>query len=41
MPTYAEYLRHAMQRGFQPLAMCTFIALVKAGFNPITGTFQD
>ena len=41
MPTYAQYLKHAMQRKFQPLGLYAFNALVKAGFNPITGTFQD
>lgn len=40
MPTYNEYLSYAKSVGFQPLSESAFIALIVAGFNPITKTWQ-
>jgi len=39
--TYADYVAHAKSRGFQPLSERAFTALRKAGFNPITNTWEN
>ena len=39
--TYDDYLAYAAQRGFQPLSERAFNALRKAGFNPITNTWEN
>lgn len=38
--TYANYLAYAQSKGFQPVKLTTFNALVLAGFNPITNTWR-
>jgi hypothetical protein len=38
--TYANYVAYAKSKGFQPVQLSTFNALVLAGFNPITNTWR-
>lgn len=40
MPTYRDYLIYASTKGFQPLSVDAFNALLRAKFNPITNTFR-
>lgn len=40
MPTYRDYLIYASTKGFQPLSLNAFNALVKAKFNPINKTWS-
>ncbi len=39
MPSYRNYLIYASTKGFQPVSLDTFNALLKAKFNPVTNTF--
>lgn len=38
--TYANYLAHAQAKGFQPVSLTQFNALVLAGYNPILSTWR-
>lgn len=38
--TYTNYLAYAKSKGFQPVSLSTFNALVLAGFNPITNRWR-
>jgi hypothetical protein len=38
--TYANYVAYAQTKGFQPVSVTTFNALVLAGYNPITNTWR-
>ncbi len=40
MATYEEYLEHAKSKKFQPVKEDTFNSLTKAGFDPITNSFE-
>ena len=40
MPNYAEYCLYAARRGFQPLGLAAFDALIAAGFNPVLNRFE-
>lgn len=41
MATYEEYVEHAKSKKFQPVKEDTFNSLTKAGFDPITNTFES
>jgi hypothetical protein len=38
--TYSNYKAYAAAKGFQPVSIATFNALVLAGFNPITNRWR-
>lgn len=38
--TYRNYVAYAQSKGFQPVSIKTFNALVLAGFNPITNKWR-
>lgn len=38
--TYRAYVAYAQSKGFQPVSIQTFNALVLAGFNPITNKWR-
>lgn len=38
--TYRDYVAYAKAKGFQPVSIQTFNALVLAGFNPITNKWR-
>lgn len=40
MPTYIDYVCYASEHRFQPLSEKAFLAMLRAGFNPITNTWN-
>jgi hypothetical protein len=38
--TYRSYLAYAQSKGFQPVSIHTYNALVLAGYNPITNRWR-
>lgn len=40
MLTYSNYKAYAAAKGFQPISIQQFNALVLAGFNPITNKWR-